>query len=207
MAKNSQTLSWRSHMINFQTAGNVSEVPVTSSTPTVYVPPDTLLWFHSRYLTQHQVSHRKPVVSKRLLVTQWPKLCTLKSRYAKVLDRSLHRSMCWTTEMPATCTVGGHCPTMQRFQNIPQLNRFKGKHLEGRLSMIHAALDQEDPQILAAGSKAGLGFWFIQLSGPESNKTEDISSSHWHELHVMNSWNAVMFLQDVVIEIKKTHQI
>lgn len=45
MAKNSQMLSWRSHMINFQTAGKVSEVPVTSSTPTVYVPPDTLPWF------------------------------------------------------------------------------------------------------------------------------------------------------------------
>lgn len=52
MAKNSQMLSWRSHMINFQTAGKVSEVPVTSSTPTVYVPPDTLPWFQFKKINK-----------------------------------------------------------------------------------------------------------------------------------------------------------
>lgn len=69
MAKNSQMLSWRSHMINFQTAGKVSEVPVTSSTPTVYVPPDTLPWF--------QFKKKKKKIQSQKLVTQYPKLCTV----------------------------------------------------------------------------------------------------------------------------------
>lgn len=56
MAKNSQMLSWRSHMINFQTAGKVSEVPVTSSTPTVYVPPDTLPWFQFKKIKKNKNS-------------------------------------------------------------------------------------------------------------------------------------------------------
>lgn len=64
MAKNSQMLSWRSHMINFQTAGKVSEVPVTSSTPTVYVPPDTLPWFQFNSIQKKKkFSHRKLAIS------------------------------------------------------------------------------------------------------------------------------------------------
>lgn len=64
MAKNSQMLSWRSHMINFQTAGKVSEVPVTSSTPTVYVPPDTLPWF--QFKKKNSVTETCDPVSKAM---------------------------------------------------------------------------------------------------------------------------------------------
>lgn len=66
------------------------------------------------------------------------------------------------TEMLTTCIMGGHCSegsalsvhcTVQCFKCIVQLSRFKGKHLEGMLSMTHRALD-DDPQLLVALSKA-----------------------------------------------------
>lgn len=87
------------------------------------------------------------------------------------------------TEMLTTCTMGAttlsvHC-TVQCFKCIVQLSRFKGKHLEGMLSMTHVALD-DDPLLLVALSKADFWLWFIWLSGLESLKTKGM----WHELHV-----------------------